>query len=58
MAKLPTPDGRGAGAVAYLAVQLAATRVSGRAATNRQGRSAAAAVAYMALVLALLFISP
>jgi hypothetical protein len=48
----------GAGAVAYLAVQLGRYAVSGRAATNRQWRRAATAVAYIGLVAALLFISP
>lgn len=48
----------GAGAVAYLAVQLGRYAVSGRIVTNRQWRSAAAAVAYIGLVLALMFISP
>jgi hypothetical protein len=47
-----------AGAVAFLAVQLGRYAVSGRATTNRQWRSVAAAVAYIGLVLALLFISP
>jgi hypothetical protein len=39
----------GAGAVAYLAVQLGRYAVSGRAATNRQWRRAATAVAYPAV---------
>jgi hypothetical protein len=46
----------GAGAVAYLAVQLGRYGVSGRAATHRQWRRAAAAIAYVGLVLALIVI--
>jgi hypothetical protein len=46
----------GAGAVAYLAVQLGCYGVSGRAATNRQWRRAAAAIAYIGLVLAFIVI--
>jgi hypothetical protein len=46
----------GAGAVAYLAVQLGRYAVSGRAATNRQWRRAATAVAYIGIVLALMAI--
>jgi hypothetical protein len=46
----------GAAAVAYLAVQLGRYGVSGRAAINRQWRRAAAAIAYIGLVLALIVI--
>jgi hypothetical protein len=46
----------GAGAVAYLAVQLGRYAASGRAATNRQWRHAATAVAYIGIVLALMVI--
>jgi hypothetical protein len=46
----------GAGAVAYLAVQLGRYAVSGRAATNRQWRRAATAVAYIGIVLVLMAI--
>jgi hypothetical protein len=43
----------GAGAVAYVAVQLARYAAAGRAPSDRQWRRGAAAVAYSALVLAL-----
>jgi hypothetical protein len=43
----------GAGAVAYLAIQLGRYAVSARAATSRQWRRAATAVVYLGLVLAL-----
>jgi hypothetical protein len=46
----------GASAVAYLAVQLGRYALSGRAATSRQRRRAAGAVAYVGLVLALIVI--
>ena len=48
----------GAGAAAYLAVQLGRYAVSGRAATNRQWRRTAAAIAYIGIVLALTLIAP
>jgi hypothetical protein len=47
----------GAGAVAYLAVQLGRYAVSGRATTNRQWRRTAGAVGYIGLALALIVIS-
>lgn len=47
----------GGGAVAYLAVQLGRYAASGRPATSRQWRRAAAAIAYIGLVLVLTIIS-